>query len=658
MKRTYLILCAFLVFISACGEHDPKYVAVHADEQELVYDGDFSILTNTVNEGDNTTLHEADTQEINRWITAAAERCFRDPDSTWLLLRPAIQRSRELNYAFGLGYAYKVLGFANFNKWDFKQAQKHFLSALGFFELLDSAAKFTPKVYVNLGNTYVVTDGPDSAFYYYQHALNLVGSHPGAPKLKISIYMGIGQCLILQEQYVQAKQYLNEAMALAVHLNDTTAIASCYAMKGSLYQELNPDSSRLFYRRAFELARLRNNKVKMESALYGIAQMWVVSGHADSAAYYFNWAEKILPSPRGRISDLFDLGNIYLVSGDYQKALDLYKQAELVLEDTVKGEAHLIVYSNLSRIYHRLGDNLQALKYKTLQFDLKDSLFTQEKVAAINRLDVKFRLTEKSRDLLAKQLLIAEQQGKIQRQYLGISLAAVLILLLVIILFRRKHRTTLDRINAKLAGIEQERLRLAQEIHDGIVSKLTSVKMNFNALPDFQEAPVAKHFNETLQHFDDSITELRRTTHNLHPSLLQHVGLLNALHSYVAQINAGGKIQIVTEVQGEFPGLDPDAELHLYRIVQELLQNVIKHSGADRAVIQLFWETEQLRIVISDNGKGREADESAGQKNGIGLHNLRDRIQLLHGTMKQQPTTSGTIIKLSFHLKHLSAKNV
>src|SRR5690606_17299039 len=144
---------------------------------------------------------------------------------------------------------------------------------------------------------------------------------------------------------------------------------------------------------------------------------------ADSAAYYFNRAEEVRPSPRGRISDLFDLANVYLVSGDYHRALDLYKEAELELEDSAKGESHLLLYANLSRTYHRLGDHLQALRYKPLRFDLKDSLFNPEKLAAINRLDVQFRLTEKSRDLLSKQLLIAEQEGKIQRQYLGISLA-------------------------------------------------------------------------------------------------------------------------------------------------------------------------------------------------------------------------------------------
>lgn len=654
MKRGHLIFFMVLYLASACRDAGPEG-ELPAGGAPAVDDGGMTI-TNVPDPMGIMALQEADTKQINQWIKSAADLCFRAPDSTRMLLGPAIRRSKQLNHVFGLGYAHHVLGVADFNKWEFGKAQTNFLRAITFFERLDSAWRFTPRLYVNLGHIYVVDGRADSAFHYYQHALDLVNDQSGGADIKIAIYMGIGQCMILQEHYVQARHYLGEAMSLAEQLNDTGALANCYALQGSLYQELDPDSSRLFYRRSFELASRRNDKVNMESALHGIAKMWIVSGHADSAAYYFNRAEEVRPSPRGRISDVFDLANVYLVSGDYQRALDLYKEAELELEDTAKGESHLLLYANLSRVHHLLGDNLQALKYKTLQFNLKDSLFNQDKLAAINRLDVQFRLTEKSRDLLSKQLLIAEQQGKIQRQYLGISLSVILILLLLIILFRRKHKMALIGINAKLAGIEQERLRLAQEIHDGIVSRLTSVKMNFNALPDFQEEGLSRHFKDTLQQFDESITELRRTTHNLHPSMLQHVGFLNALNSYVAQINAGGQVRIITELEGAFPGLDADAELHLYRILQELLQNLIKHSGAGRATINLICDEEQLRIVVTDDGRGMDAEESAGFKSSIGLQNLRDRIQLLHGTMRTQSDYSGTVIKMAFPLRYLKTK--
>src|SRR5690606_14317244 len=166
MKRAYLIFFGFLVLISACSEVDPKNIS-HSDEQQVVYDGDFRMRTNAIDQDNGRVLHQADTQEINRWIAAAAEQCFRAPDSTRMLLNPVIRRSLQLDYVYGLGHAYNTLGVAAFNEWKFKQAQMYFLRALAYFGRLDSGSRFTPKIFVNLGHTYVVADQPDSAFYYY-----------------------------------------------------------------------------------------------------------------------------------------------------------------------------------------------------------------------------------------------------------------------------------------------------------------------------------------------------------------------------------------------------------------------------------------------------------------------------------------------------------
>ncbi len=641
MKRACtIIICYLLSLLGACGTGEDKKDNEAASPIETgLYNVSHGII---------------DTAAVNALIKEGIARCDANPDSTVYIMKRAIRYCKNIRYTEALCLAYNVLGVAYFNKSDLPNSKAAFLKALEYGHLSPRATAGIPLLYMNLGNVFVRLQKSDSAFYYYRKSLISASYARNPVKLKISIYNGITACFIASLQYDQAIYYADEALKLARQINDKEALVFCYGSIADLYERRNADSSIHYRNKAVAYYRATNNIVKLQASLYSIGKMWVRKEQPDSAQYYFDLSERTLMSHRkDGLSQLFDMGNIYYLRGEYKKALEKYKKAEAGLSQEKTGESYLITYSNLANIYNKLGKNILAYRYQTLYYELKDSLFNEERIAAINHLNMQFKGTEKDKDLLSKQLLISKQSSKIQKQYLGISVSVILILLLLIILYRRRHKTMLISIKAKLAGAEQERLRLAQEIHDGIISKLTSVKMNFNALPDYREEHLSRHFNETLQNLDASITELRHTTHKLHHALLKQVGLLNEVNNYILQVNTGFKIDCKTVISGEFPVLGPVAELHLYRIIQELIQNITKHAEATRATLTINATGSQLIVSLQDNGKGIN-DVQKTHKNSIGLNSVRDRVQILGGFMEIRSVLSGTLVSLRFSIKNLT----
>src|SRR5690606_1066941 len=152
-----------------------------------------------------------------------------------------------------------------------------------------------------------------------------------------------------------------------------------------------------------------------------------------------------------------------------------------------------------------------AYQYQVAYSYHKDTLFNENISETVNKLEVQYQTSEKDKELAQKQLLIARQQHKIQQQYLWIGGAVIGMLILLGIFYRRRHKATVAELKANLAGEEKERLRMAAELHDGIVSKLSSVKMHFDALaPAYAYTPEENSgFKDAVQLLAQSIAELR-----------------------------------------------------------------------------------------------------------------------------------------------------
>lgn len=187
-------------------------------------------------------------------------------------------------------------------------------------------------------------------------------------------------------------------------------------------------------------------------------------------------------------------------------------------------------------------------------------------------------------------------------------------------------------MNDLLLGIESERRRLAQDLHDGLSVNLAAIKMKANLMEVRSQGEQRKAWREIMDDLEGAYEELRRISHNLPPKSLYRIGLGGALEEIVQRsrtIRPEMEIQYFNNIP--LAGLSKQTEMHIYRIVLELINNALKHSEASVLSIQLMSHDRQAVITVEDNGKGFDPEKTSGD--GIGLQNIRSRAELLGGAL-------------------------
>jgi signal transduction histidine kinase len=199
---------------------------------------------------------------------------------------------------------------------------------------------------------------------------------------------------------------------------------------------------------------------------------------------------------------------------------------------------------------------------------------------------------------------------------------------------------------------EQERARLTQELHDGLSQSMALLAVELEMLG--QEPVAPSQFRLRLDGFASQVkalsADVHRLSHGLHPAKLDQLGLAAATSGHCRDVERAHPIAISCECAGVPRGLPPDVALCLYRVTQEALQNVVKHSGAKSATVELTSEDGQLRLSVSDDGRGFDIG-AAGEKAGLGLLTMRERVRLAHGEIRwrSQPG-AGTRVDVSVPL--------
>jgi signal transduction histidine kinase len=187
---------------------------------------------------------------------------------------------------------------------------------------------------------------------------------------------------------------------------------------------------------------------------------------------------------------------------------------------------------------------------------------------------------------------------------------------------------------------EKERKRIAQDLHDEVGAMLSVVKLNVGRIEKKSEESKAKDLaGETKTYLDEVITQVRRISRALLPPSLEKLGLYFALEELGNWVNKSDHLKIVCWKSGEPFRFDNKKELAIFRIVQELINNAIKHSEATTIKINLrFWSNSNLAIVVSDDGKGFELTEK--MVTGLGLRNLESRTQIINAKFKMKSVVS------------------
>ena len=273
--------------------------------------------------------------------------------------------------------------------------------------------------------------------------------------------------------------------------------------------------------------------------------------------------------------------------------------------------------------------------------------------------EVSYQTAQKEKLLSENKLQLAQKNLQLQknRNYMYYTLAALIVALLIVaILFiRSRHKKRmhlqelksihqqkeLQLLQALMQGEEKERSRIAKDLHDGVAGMLAAVKMHFSSMPG----------SDNLVH-----SEIRKTSHNLMPEVLLQHGLDEALRRYCNNVNNSKVLQIQYDSWGKIDRFTGSFELSVYRIVQELVNNIIKHSRASQAIVQLSQQEDLLSISIEDNGVGFSNNETA--KDGMGLRSLQSRIKAMNGKLEVESSQqSGVSAYLEFEIADLKKES-
>jgi len=193
----------------------------------------------------------------------------------------------------------------------------------------------------------------------------------------------------------------------------------------------------------------------------------------------------------------------------------------------------------------------------------------------------------------------------------------------------------------KELAIEQERTRMSRELHDGLGSMLSGIKHSFTAMRNQLELSDSESlkFHGNIDKLNESIKELRNISHSMASDSLLKYGLENSLRDYCRNTSEPGVLAIsFTAIDTERIQLTEEQSFHIFRIVQELLQNILKHADAKQAILQISYNAKRLYIAVEDDGKGFEMNEIKHKK-GLGLKNIETRVKILKGRMDLQSSS-------------------
>ncbi len=217
-------------------------------------------------------------------------------------------------------------------------------------------------------------------------------------------------------------------------------------------------------------------------------------------------------------------------------------------------------------------------------------------------------------------------------------------------LLNLKEEQQNELIKAAVRREETERHRISEELHDEVGALLSATKLYLSNLHDKYGHEDAEIYKKSLELLDESIHKVRSISHNLHSGILKELGLNQAIYSFTQKLSQPGKLEVITELDENYDSKNPENDISIYRMIQELCGNIIKHSRAKYLKITSHIEDNILSFTIQHNGKGltqEEFEQLRYEKKGLGLKNIQNRIILLKGKINFERSENENIITLN-----------
>ncbi|HLP35326.1 sensor histidine kinase [Lacibacter sp.] len=478
----------------------------------------------------------------------------------------------------------------------------------------------------------------------------------------------IGWAYMELNQFKEAIQHFRSSIDLAEEIKLPARFAVSYNNLASCYGALKQyDSVYKFVKQGIRIAQQQKNS---EAEANG----WNIMGTAYTAERKYREAldcflkAKPIREKTGDaffiVSDLAVLSELYALINNSAEGLRTGNEALRIAQEKNLQAKFPMIYKAIALNYEKAGNYAAASELYKKMNDLKDSTYSHASEEALAEMKTKYE-TEK------KEKIIQEQQFNLTRKnYLitGISLILIFGLALGWLFYNRnqlKQKAKLQQTvfeqqqlaaSAVMKAEEKERQRIAKDLHDGVGQMMSAAKMNLSAFENeiqFSNADQKLSFERIIGLVDESCKEVRTVSHQMMPNMLLKSGLGKAVAEFLDKIDQK-VIKVNLHVEGLQERLNEDVEIVLYRVLQECVNNVIKHSGASQLDIALIKDKDGISATIEDNGKGFDLKQ-LDEESGIGLKNMKARIDYLNGTIDFDSSPGkGTLVAIHLPLTQLT----
>lgn len=507
-----------------------------------------------------------------------------------------------------------------------------------------------------------------AAKYYmqgnYNEAVNLMvealrlHEKNGNNKYASILNFNIGAYHASLKDYTSAKKYFEKSYKSFQIMKDTTYMsASLIAISECHYYLEESEKAKETAELAYELAEKSNYLTAKISYFWITGSLYEKNKDYEKALIQYNKGESLMKTT-GIYTNYylvhFVVGKMKILNEQkkYQQALTESKKLKDVLSDPsitiILHEYHLV----LAASYFGVGNKHLAYENLKTAYNLKEQSLSKENKEIVNKLTLEYEAEKKDKEIVENNLKLERQSSEIYKRNLVVIVLALILIILGILLLllksrnRYKLRQITERnqrqlVEAELFGELKEQERLSYALHDGIASNLIAIKLQLENQEDLED------FTKTLDLVSETHDEVRKVAHNLMPIDFESRGIVDVIHDFCIQCSTS-KLPIHFEANTKAIDFSKEKSLVLYRVVQEFIQNAIKHAQATQIDVLMMQNENFITINIEDNGIGFDLEKLENRK---GIKSISERLNKIKGNVTIDSSVGrGTSIFISLKL--------
>ncbi|MDG1805440.1 sensor histidine kinase [Flavicella sp.] len=519
---------------------------------------------------------------------------------------------------------------------------------------------------------------------YLEEALNLAKKHNNQTQIATA-YADLGIMERRKSDYPKAIAYYLKSKTIFTYLNDKANIAALDHNLGVLYRYLEDyDSSIKSYKNAISiLLNLEDKKEDLAKSYNMLGVSFRRSDQLDSAKTYYEKAKNIFTQigshsniyrVNGNLAVLNSIqnnyaeslilnfenlkyyqktnnnasicGTLYNISVDYSK-LKNYKKALAYCDQTIAVAKAYNFKSKLKSSYWKKSEIQQNLhQYKDAYENYKiykkysDSLLNKESIQKIQAVELNYKFNqEKLKDSLfyvneknnsESKIKILTGENKIKNQWILFGSLGFISLLIILYLYKTKKFSQKKRYLQELysrnliKSQENEKTKIARELHDSIGQKLMLLTKG-----------IKNTDNEKLYNLaDKTLEELREISKDLHPEIIERIGVTTSIKALISEFDDNTELFFTFDSLNIDPFISKETGLHIYRILQESLSNIVKHANAKSVYVSILKKSSYILIVVKDNGIGFDFKKKLKNSDSLGMKTLKERAKVINGNIK------------------------